>query len=85
MPQSWIYPPSEVALWVSDDGVNFKEIETQRNLPIADEGTQRVLFKVKNLQAKFIKIVAKHYGTIPKGYEGAGSPAWLFVDEVVVE
>ena len=85
MPQSWIYPPSEVALWVSDDGVNFKNIETQRNLPIADEGAQRVLFKVKNLQAKFIKIVAKHYGTIPKGYEGAGSPAWLFVDEVVVE
>jgi alpha-L-fucosidase len=30
MPQSWIYPPAQVSLLVSDDGVNFKEIETQK-------------------------------------------------------
>ena len=85
LPQSWIYPPSQIALLVSDDGVNFKEIETQQNLSLTDEGAQRVLFKVKDLQARYMKIVAKHYGLIPKGYEGAGSPAWLFIDEIVVE
>lgn len=85
MPQSWIYPPAQVSLLVSDDGVNFKEIETQKGFSLTEEGAQRVLFKVKGLQAKYMKIVAKYYGTIPKGYEGAGSPAWLFIDEVVVE
>lgn len=82
--QSWIFMPSEVILYVSDDGVHFKEIEKQGNWGIAEEGVRRVNFKV-NLQAKFIKIVAKNYGLIPKGYEGHGSLAWLFVDEVVVE
>lgn len=84
LPQSWIYMPSEVTLFTSDDGVHFKPVETQRNFSIAEEGVQRVHFKV-NAPAKQLKIVAKHYGLIPKGYEGAGSPAWLFVDEVVVE
>lgn len=84
MTQSWIYMPSEVTLLASDDGVNFKEIGKQSNFGIAEEGVRRVSFKV-DFQAKYIKIVAKHYGLIPKGYEGAGSPAWLFVDEVVVE
>jgi alpha-L-fucosidase len=82
--QSWIYIPSEVILFVSDDGVNFKEVEKQSNFGIAEEGVRRVSFK-GDFQAKYIKIVAKHYGLIPKGYEGAGSPAWLFIDEVVVE
>jgi hypothetical protein len=82
--QSWIFMPSEVILYASDDGVNFKEIEKQSNFGITEEGVRRVQFK-SNFQAKFIKIVAKHYGLIPKGYEGFGSPAWLFVDEVVVE
>lgn len=82
--QSWIFMPSEVILYTSDDGVNFKEIEKQTSFGIAEEGVRRVNFKV-HFQAKFIKIVAKNYGSIPKGYEGAGSPAWLFVDEVVVE
>ncbi|MBL7817173.1 MAG: alpha-L-fucosidase [Saprospiraceae bacterium] len=82
--QSWIFMPSEVILLASDDGINFKEIEKQSNFGIAEEGVRRVNFKV-NIQAKFLKIVAKNYGSIPKGYEGFGSPTWLFVDEVVVE
>ncbi len=35
--------------------------------------------------ARYIKVVAKNYGTIPDGQDGASNPAWLFVDEIQVD
>jgi hypothetical protein len=35
-------------------------------------------------QAKYLKIIALPLDKIPAGNAGAGSPAWLFIDEVMV-
>jgi hypothetical protein len=34
---------------------------------------------------RYLKIVAKNRGLIPAGANGAGQPAWLFVDEISVD
>jgi len=32
-----------------------------------------------------VKVIARNSGTIADGKPGAGSPAWVFVDEIAVE
>ncbi len=84
---SWIFLPSEVKVFASDDGVTWKEAGNQSN---AVSQTESVVVKdflciVKNVSARFVKVVAKNIGTCPAWHAGTGEKAWLFVDEVVVE
>jgi len=38
-----------------------------------------------DIQARYVKLIAKSFGAIPSWHPGAGSPSWIFVDEIVVE
>jgi hexosaminidase len=42
------------------------------------------VLKLNGQKARYIKVQAENYGKLPEGHAGAGSPAWLFVDEMVV-
>lgn len=84
---SWIYPPLEVSVFVSDDGQNFKRLVSKI---IDAEGqigssVETVLLNTPGAKGRYLKFVAKTFGVIPNGAPGAGEGAWLFVDEVVVE
>jgi hexosaminidase len=39
----------------------------------------------KKATARYVRVSIKNLGTCPKGHAGEGKPAWLFVDEIVVE
>ena len=43
------------------------------------------MLEVKSKKAQFIKVIATNLGKISDGNPGAGSDAWLFVDEIGVE
>lgn len=78
---SWIYRPSEVSFYSGADSLHFKLLETQQ----VPAGKKNLLYHTNLTEpARFIKVVAKRYGTIPDGYPGAGTPAWLFADEIEV-
>ena len=84
---SWIFLPSEVKFFVSEDGISWKTTGNQGNTL---EQTENVVVKdfscaVKNVSARFVKIASKNVGTCPPWHPGAGDKAWLFVDEVIVE
>jgi alpha-L-fucosidase len=84
---SWIFLPTEVAFFVSNDGTDWKAVGNQRN---AVRQTESVVVKgfscaVTNVSGRFVKVAAKNVGTCPPWHSGAGDKAWLFVDEVVVE
>jgi alpha-L-fucosidase len=83
-PQSWIFMPSEVTVFSSDDNITFKKISTKSKFNIGEDGVFRIEFKT-SLNTRYLRIKAKNYGTIPPGYAGSGSPAWIFVDEVIVK
>lgn len=38
--------------------------------------------EVGNQSARFVKVWIENAGLIPAGFPGAGSGAWLFVDEI---
>lgn len=84
-PNSWVYMPKLLQLYVSDDGISFRLAVEQKVEATANVGPQPVELHFPVLSARYVKFVALNHGTIAKGNAGAGFPAWLFVDEVVVE
>ena len=46
---------------------------------------RRMEQKLTNTSARYVKVLAKNYGIIPAGKPGAGTPAWVFADEIEVE
>ncbi len=81
---SWIYYPATIEILVSNDGENFKSIkQVSASEIITMKGIITVEFKQET--AQFIKVIAQNIGKIPDGKQGAGSDAWLFVDEIMVE
>lgn len=79
---SWIHFPKAAEVLVSEDGKSFKSV---LRLDTLDSKSRTIKFPVGRMQARFVKVVAENAGAIPDGKPGAGNPAWLFVDEIVVE
>lgn len=81
---SWIYYPKRIGVLVSTDGENYKGVNIISVEEIKKTGG-KVDIKLDAEKAQFIKIIAYNAGIIPEGSPGAGSNAWLFVDEIGVE
>ena len=86
--RSWIWMPTEVEYLISNDGKNFKFIGIVENSVVDNnyENTRKE-FSVhpKNTSARYVKVIAKNYGTIPEWHLGTGGQAWIFVDEIRVK
>lgn len=83
---SWIMPPTNIEIMISDDNKTFKSIK-KMDLATAvktESFVQQLNIAVGNNNARYLKIVAENYGKLPEGHPGKGTPAWLFVDEVSV-
>lgn len=90
--RSWIWFPTYVEYYISDDGEHFTllgrvynpvdptdyEIQTQDLtwLPAADEEIPK---------GRYIKVFAKNFGTIPDWHLGAGNQAFIFIDEIDIK
>lgn len=87
--RSWILLPKEVEYFVSNDGINFKSIgKMNHNLAWNTEETfaKNFVYQLpKKVKARYIKVVAKNFGVLPQGHQGAGGDAFIFVDEIEVK
>ena len=87
--KSWIFLPTEVFIYSSVDGKNFTLLTSKKApTPFDDETViiDRVLAN-KKVIAKYVKVVAKKLGVLPKwhlGYSHNGR-SWLFVDEIEIK
>lgn len=84
---SWIWPPKSAEVFGSEDGTNFKSLATKtfNAEDYQGEAAETVKLDTPGAKYRYLKLVVKHHGSIPKGEAGAGSPAWIFVDEIIVE
>jgi hexosaminidase len=82
---SWIYPPSAVEVFFSDDGNQFIPASSTR-IEKTDYLNEKMDSKElkTNGKCRYIKVLIKNYGVIPAGVAGAGKSAWLFIDEISV-
>ncbi|UCJ07980.1 family 20 glycosylhydrolase [Chitinophaga pendula] len=80
--QQWVYAPKQVTFSISEDGKQFKEV--YKHTFTNASGLIKLRGNVKEVRGKYIKVQAQNAGKISAGAPGAGSGAWLFVDEIVV-
>ena len=86
--RSWIWMPREVTFELSEDGASFRQVASLAN-DVSDR-TEEVITKdfalaITPRRARYLRVRAKTYGTIPRWHAGAGGSAWIFIDEIVVE
>lgn len=85
--KSWIFMPEQVEFLISDDGKKFKSIGVIKNT-ISQETEEPVIHEFsidKNISTRYIKMIAKKIDGCPNWHVGAGEPAWIFCDEIVIE
>jgi len=82
---SWVYLPTELKIFLSDDGENFTEAGSIK--VTADPKAEPSCHKDFNVEfegeARYVKVVAVNEPT-PEGLPGAGKINWIFCDEIVV-
>ena len=83
----WVYAPKQVLVeWTTAEGIKYsKTIEVTAS--DTDTSLRNLTWNGELPQQKIKKLVLRipSYGTIPQGAQGAGNPAWTFLDELVIE
>ncbi|HEY5917040.1 MAG TPA: DUF4838 domain-containing protein [Chryseolinea sp.] len=80
--------PKRVEYYVSTDGNNFEQVGSVENtLPIDQYGGQQRDFisEFAPKSGRYIKVKAYTIGNTPEWHPGAGRPANMLIDEIVVE
>ena len=85
---SWIFMPTEITVFTSDDGKVFHELanlKTNINPRIEDKFIKTFVLEFDEINSRYIKLVAKNFGPNPGWHEAAGANSWLFADEIIIE
>ncbi|MFY7672425.1 GH92 family glycosyl hydrolase [Tenacibaculum sp. MEBiC06402] len=90
--RSWIFLPTEVACFMSNDGVNYIPIDysprkIDANKPVENVSIKNIHFKQPSRSYRYVKIVAKKLGKLPEwhlGYPHDGR-SWIFIDEIMIK
>jgi hexosaminidase len=86
--QSWILLPRDLAVMLSSDGVTWGEpLRASHDIPPErnDAFRHRLFVDLPpGARARYVKVVARPYGNLPGWHPGAGRPAWIFADEIIV-
>jgi len=83
----WIMGAAGVTVKVSEDGKNFKEIVSKTIPPLKQSDKdgiypQEVTFAP--VKARYVEVIIKS-DKLPAWHGGAGNPAYLFVDEIIIQ
>jgi hexosaminidase len=84
----WIFLPQQLKVSLSADGVKYeKTVITSSKVPLEQRGAliEKYTAEFRDAEARYIKVQAKNIGNCPSWHSGAGQPAWIFLDEVIVE
>ena len=86
-PASWIFEPQYVIIEGSLDGRSWEKLkEIDRDQITASQSTGRNQLDVElGMQLRYVRITAGNIGVCPPGHPGEGEPAWLFVDEILIQ
>ena len=87
--RSWIFLPKDLKIVTSSDGVNFKNYKDWKfkSPTNTDDIKIKTIDFSKSTKARYIKVMAKNYGDLPKWHVGApfDGKAWIFVDEIQIK
>ena len=82
---SWIFLPTKVHFYVSDDNKTWKEI-SESDIELTKEGQiLNVKANCKDKKARYVKIYAETVRKCPEGHPGCGYDAHCFADEIIIK
>lgn len=83
---SGVFLPPSVEFFVSSDGKTFESVATIRNeIPARQPAANLILStEINPIEARYLRVHAHNFGTIPDWHPAKGRTAWLFVDEILV-
>lgn len=84
----WVLPDRGVIISVSNDGINFKEVfnEPKEPMPASSApavNTQNI--RLQDVKGRYLRVKVLSEHSIPAWHPGKEHPAFVFVDEIVVE
>ncbi|MFL5810573.1 MAG: discoidin domain-containing protein, partial [Flavisolibacter sp.] len=82
--ESWIYLPEYIEVFTSNDGKKYTSVGRSSEFVSDTLRTGWITVNFPTQSARYIKLYAKNFGTIPPGRAGEGAKAWLFADEIQV-
>lgn len=85
---AWIFPIKKLEIYHSNDGENYESVASkayENDSNTLSVGQQFLQLEFAPIETQFIKIIVHNHGKIPSWHPGAGSPAWLFVDELILK
>lgn len=85
---SWIFLPTQVDISLATDPGVYLPAGTAINKIDPKNGDRTVIdfsVEIPSTQARYVRVHAKNLGKCPDWHAGKGGPAWLFVDEIIVE
>jgi hypothetical protein len=80
---NWVHHSRRVEVSGSTDGDDFTRLGEIGDIE-SDEPSVSLAIIFDPVTTRYLRVVIYNQ-LIPEGYSGAGEPAWLFVDEIVVE
>ncbi len=89
--RSWIFYPTEVECFVSDNPKNFYKSLPKKTIdsetPSEETEILTSTFNMNGYSARYVKIVAKNLGDLPEWHLGHpyDGKAWIFVDEIEIK
>jgi hexosaminidase len=82
---SWVYLPKQVDVYTSANGNEWNPVTTITPDKNIWPNERKITVELKDKPtARYIRVVAHNYGTIPEGRPGAGKAPYLFVDEIEI-
>lgn len=85
---NWIYPPTSVKVYGSENGKRYREV-TKQELPTPVFDTQskiiQVVLNLKNESFRYLRVEALRPTALPEDHPSAGGNPFVFMDEVMVE
>lgn len=80
---SWIHLAKSASFSTSLDGENYTTLTGISEREI-HQNKGKIILKFKPKKTRYVHFIIKNAGIIPAGFPGAGSEAWLFVDEIAI-
>ncbi len=86
-PGAWIFAPRQIEIYASDDGKDYTLHKAMKYEPTRSDdpgGQHYEAIRFPTLKTKYLRVLIKDH-PIPEWHPGKGTPAWLFVDELIFE
>lgn len=87
---SWILFPKRIEVYSRNENTSFQKVgemdyDATHQREGGDKSQKRFNIKIKDVEAKYLKIIVQNAGKLPEWHQGAGKVPWLFVDEIVIQ